>query len=645
VNSITNGYDSASDIWDNGSVGNYWNDYNGIDIDHNGIGDTPYNLSGGSNQDRYPLMLPVDATPPMITDVQATPDVQRPNESVNITCMVTDNWNMITTVKINISGPGGFTLEVPMNNGSTYSHNQTYTSLGVYDYFIQANDVQGNVGTSDIYSFIITDLDKPTSAVNPLPVWKTTTPFTITATAYDNTAVANVTLWYRYSSDGISWTTWLSYGTDLTAPWSWSFTGIDGHYQFYSIAVDDYGNVEDAPGIADTSTGIDTTKPVTTATLTPLTPDGQQGWYVSTVTVTLTATDALSGVQTTWYKIDAGGWTIYTTPFNTGDGIHTVQYYSYDYAGNVEDAKSVSFKVDTVAPITTLALQGLIGQQGWYVTNVTVTLNANDATSGVNYTQYKLNNGSWTVYSGPFTLTTNGDYTLYYYSVDLAGKIETTQQISFRIQHDFMPPMTSYEFNGVMGDNNWFVSPVIVTLTAVDDSAGVATTKYQLDAGTWNTYTEAFPVTNDAEHTLLYYSIDNVGNTETTKGTILKIDQTLPTINLTVDKTGLIRWLATANVNDNTSGIARVAFYLDGVILGNVTEAPFEWEYTSQGSAQAIVYDNAGNNVISGAVPVVFDLSQSGSMVNDQMSGNQNQNQNNGSMVTKISWLFRLSRL
>jgi len=644
VNTIANGYDSASDLWDNGSVGNYWSDYTGVDADHNGIGDTPYNISGGSNKDRYPLMLPLDTTPPVISNVQAAPAVQRPNASVNITCTVTDNWNMLNTVEINISGPGGFTLEAPMNHGSSYYYNHTYTTLGVYNYFIRANDTQRNIATSGSYSFVVTDLDNPTSAVNPLPLWKTTTPFSITATAYDNTAVANVTLWYRYSSNGTSWTAWTSYGVDTAAPWSWSFTGADDYYQFYSIAVDNYGNIEDTPGAADASTGVDTTKPVTTAILTPLAPDGQQGWYITPVTVTLSATDALSGAQTTWYKIDTGGWTLYSAPFTPGDGNHIVQYYSYDYAGNIENTKSSTYKVDTVAPTTTRTLQGLIGSQGWYVTNVTVTLSAHDATSGVNYTKYNLNNGSWIVYSGPFTLTTNGNYTLYYYSVDFAGKTETTQQITIRIQHDVLPPVTTSGFSGIMGNNNWFVSPVIVTLNAVDNSAGVATTKYQLDAGIWNTYTGAFQVTNDAEHTLLYYSIDNVGNTETAKGTILKIDQTVPTINLTVNKTGLIRWLLTAHVNDDMSGIAKVVFYLDGNVLGNVTEAPYEWISTTQGTAQAIVYDNAGNNKVSDAIPVSVDLDlNSKSATNNQVPDSQSQSQNIGLTSTLLHLLFRLS--
>ena len=51
--------------WDNGNVGNYWDDYKGFDWNGDGIGDIPYKVrpffKGG--KDRYPLMEPLGDIP------------------------------------------------------------------------------------------------------------------------------------------------------------------------------------------------------------------------------------------------------------------------------------------------------------------------------------------------------------------------------------------------------------------------------------------------------------------------------------------------------------------------------------------------------------------------------------------------------
>jgi len=62
INNTQNANDSGNNSWDNGKYGNYWDNYNGLDKNNDGIGDTPYNIPGGNNQDKYPLMMPYDGT-------------------------------------------------------------------------------------------------------------------------------------------------------------------------------------------------------------------------------------------------------------------------------------------------------------------------------------------------------------------------------------------------------------------------------------------------------------------------------------------------------------------------------------------------------------------------------------------------------
>jgi hypothetical protein len=149
-----------------------------------------------------------------------------------------------------------------------------------------------------------------------------------------------------------------------------------------------------------------------------------------------------------------------------------------------------------------------------------------------------------------------------------------------------------------MGDNDWYVSAVEITFTATDDMSGVAETYYRVNGGTWETGTVA-TVSDDGEHTVEYYSVDNVGNEEDVQGPVdFKIDQTPPTIELEKKKLiGKLRFIAT--VEDPTSGINKVEFYMNDVLQFTATEEPYQWDLPWLGGAEitvrAVVYDNAGN--------------------------------------------------
>ena len=68
--------------------------------------------------------------------------------------------------------------------------------------------------------------------------------------------------------------------------------------------------------------------------------------------MSLSASDAASGVVATYYTIDAGGQQTYAgSAFSvSGDGTHAITFWSVDAAGNVENAESDAVRIDNARP-------------------------------------------------------------------------------------------------------------------------------------------------------------------------------------------------------------------------------------------------------------------------------------------------------
>ncbi|MEW6069373.1 MAG: NosD domain-containing protein [Candidatus Thermoplasmatota archaeon] len=143
INNINQTYDESFNIWDNGypSGGNYWSDYTCSDLysganqdrpGSDGIGDTPYNISGGTNKDRYPLMRPWNITIPEPPRVLVT----HPNSgetfvvgsNINITWTATQGTYSIsyTTVYYSYDDPEGDGPWVMVANLSVGAGHQSY---------------------------------------------------------------------------------------------------------------------------------------------------------------------------------------------------------------------------------------------------------------------------------------------------------------------------------------------------------------------------------------------------------------------------------------------------------------------------------------------------------------------------------------
>ncbi|WP_411152229.1 OmpL47-type beta-barrel domain-containing protein [Streptomyces sp. A30] len=216
-----------------------------------------------------------------------------------------------------------------------------------------------------------------------------------------------------------------------------------GSHSIRYRALDKAGNVSAEKSVAFTvvpPASDDTAPPDTSATVS-----GEQnadGTYIDMATVTVSASDTGSGVNTIEYAVGSGAWQPYTSPVMVHQlGTHTVRYRATDKAGNVAAEKSVQFTVvaappqDTTPPVTGVTVDGTRNSDGAYVGNAKVTVSATDehGGSGVDRIEYSLDGGPYIAYSIPVVVDRAGAHTLAYRAIDKAGNTSAARTVSFTV--------------------------------------------------------------------------------------------------------------------------------------------------------------------------------------------------------------------
>src|SRR6058998_2027465 len=341
----------------------------------------------------------------------------------------------------------------------------------------------------------------------------------------------------------------------------------------------------------------DITPPVTTYSASGS--SGANSWYTSSVTVTLSATDDSSGIAAIHFRTDGGAWQSYTSPFTVSSaGSHAIDYYSSDSSGNNEALRSVTVKIDSTAPSSSVALAGTQAVDGSYISSVDVTLTSTDATSGIQSSEYRVDSGAWRSFASVFPVSGNGTHTLEYHATDIAGNVETTKSSVVRISgSSFGPPVTVLQVTGSAGMNGWYVSLVNVTLTATSPSGTAIFTMYSIDGSGWTQYAQRF-ILPEGRHTFDYQSWDTAGFVEPKASTSIDVDLTPPTlggspsgVQTTPDVT--ISWTG----SDTASGVARYEVSIDGgptQSVGMTTSLNRRWS-DGDHTVRVTAYDAAGN--------------------------------------------------
>ena len=325
--------------------------------------------------------------------------------------------------------------------------------------------------------------------------------------------------------------------------------------------------------------------------------------HTDPVTVTLSASDEhgslpVSGVAVTHYQVDDGAWLTGTSVEVTGDGEHTVSYYSTDNAGNDEGVKQST----TVSIATTPPGAGSDdAPAGWTRTPVIVTLTPGaralrttwELDGGASQTGTSVDVGAPADHSG------DGVHTITYRSWAFGDVAEPTRTAVVRI--DTAAPAT-----GDSAPDGWQSGAVTVTLSPSDAASGVAATTWSLDGAAAHPGTSV-PVSGDGVHTITYSSSDNAGNTEATRTATVRIDGTAPSASCVEDG----RWFkspavtATIAAGDTAgSGVTRVEYRIGQGDWQSGAAVPL-----SGAGAHAVSYrvTDAAGNVADGQSVVGID--------------------------------------
>ena len=202
-----------------------------------------------------------------------------------------------------------------------------------------------------------------------------------------------------------------------------------GSYSITLNATDKAGNT----ATKSSTVKVDVTAPVLTHDFT-----SHNTWVNADQTITFSATDAHSGLASTWYQIDSGDKVVESSLSLTKNGTYTVTLGAIDKVGN-ESTTSLTVKVDKIAPTTT---DDFKSDNIWINKDASIRLTAtdNEGGSGLKSTFYTI--VGQTTSGASIIVSKEGDTLVSYYSTDNAGNIETAHEFTVKLDKT-KPTITS----------------------------------------------------------------------------------------------------------------------------------------------------------------------------------------------------------
>ena len=449
----------------------------------------------------------------------------------------------------------------------------TVTGDGVHNLETRAYDLLGNVSAWRPQQIKIdTTVPVDTSVIAAAPAWSSSRDFTLSGTdASPGSGVDHI----EYQLDG---------GTSLQVAGGGLVTlPSDGDHTINHRVVDFAGQ---ASGWRLTAVKVDSVSPVNTSAAAPT------AWQTTTgISLALTGTDALSGVDHAEWRLDGGAPTSGSPAVVDTDGVKLLETRIVDQAGNASAWRPDTVKVDRTPPANTTAVPA----SGWQNSNFSTVVSGTDATSGVAGVEWRLDGGA-TQTTTSVSISASGAHTLATRIRDAAGNWSAWRSDSVGI--DKVVPVVTAS----CGSAEWRSIPAVCSVSADGGASGLAVlTGAAGDGAATAVSGGSYTVDADGIFSLTFRAVDGAGNEKLALAQV-KVDRTPPAAGLSCTPGAGTSYVCTATGGDGLSGLSALSWSVDGSAGTAITSgATFSLQ---KGVVTVTASDRAGN--VAASPPVTL---------------------------------------
>jgi len=402
----------------------YWS------VDYAGNEELPHNMLTGIKYDSIPPegSVVINGGANYTTDLNVTLTLSATDAVSGVDRMLISNYSPDYYGYIGEWEPFSTTKEWTLLPSSMYGYNSyVYCSL---------SDSAGNIAT--VFGSIIYDPSPPDGFafhISKIGGWGDYAKYTnrsdvyvwVSFTSDSGSGVDAV----RFSNDNVTWRDWLNISTAYyPLSLSWTLEEEEGARTVYGELRDKAGNVARSTN----STILDITSPSTEASVEGTL--GENGWYVSNVSIHFMCHDDLSGIQVVmWGTPSAMAYQLIPADssinFSMESPLGEIEYYGIDRAGNWGPKDSLTIGVDKTAPIllnwgpaehTSTAREG----------ECYITYDFHDSMSGMSRAELIIDGGEpeQVAFQGSLNLDLAvGEHTVVVRAVDVAGNSATHEWV------------------------------------------------------------------------------------------------------------------------------------------------------------------------------------------------------------------------